>query len=91
MNRILFSTASISLSAVIAVSSDAQQDMFIYPQKNQSQEQQSKDQNECHTWAVQQAGFDPNAPVASAPSSTQGAADGQVVRGAGRGAALGAV
>jgi hypothetical protein len=91
MNRILVLTISIALAAMIAAPSYGQQDMFIYPQKNQSQEQQAKDQNECHTWAVQQAGFDPNAPIASAPSSTQGATGGEVVRGAGRGAALGAI
>ena len=92
MNRIFFSMASISsLAAMIAISSYAQQDMFIYPQKNQSQEQQSKDQNECHTWAVQQAGFDPNAPVAAPPPGSQGSTGGEAVRGAGRGAALGAI
>jgi hypothetical protein len=91
MNRILFSVAIVSLAAFIASPNAAQQDVFIYPQKGQSQEQQSKDRNECHTWAVQQTGFDPNAPVAASQSSTQGAAGGEVVRGGARGAALGAV
>lgn len=91
MNRILLWAATVSFAAAIASPSDAQQDVFIYPQKGQSQEQQSKDRNECHTWAVQQAGFDPNAPVAASQASPQGAAGGEVIRGGARGAALGAI
>lgn len=91
MNRILFPAATVSLMAAIAVSSYAQQDMFIYPQKGQTQEQQSKDRNDCHTWAVQQAGFDPNAPAAAPQAGAQGSTGGEVVRGGARGAALGAL
>ena len=91
MNRILFPITTVSFVAAIAVSSYAQQDMFIYPQKGQTQEQQSKDRNECHTWAVQQAGFDPNAPVSAPQAGTQGPTGGEVVRGGARGAAVGAV
>jgi hypothetical protein len=70
----------------------AQGDIFIYPKKGQSAEQQSKDRFECHSWAVQQTGFDPSAPTtpgvsAPAPPTTEGGA----VRGAARGAALGAI
>ena len=69
--------------------------MYIYPSKGQSPQQQDKDRYECHTWAVQQTGFDPSRanpgnpnyldPQAAQPSQRH------VVRGAGRGAALGAV
>ena len=33
--------------------------MMIYPAKDQSAEQQQKDEFECHQWAVQQPGYDP--------------------------------
>ena len=36
--------------------------MFIYPAKGQDQAQQDKDRYECHSWAVQQTGFDPSKP-----------------------------
>ena len=32
---------------------------FAYPKQGQSPEQQSKDDYECHRWAVTQSGFDP--------------------------------
>jgi hypothetical protein len=69
------------------------QEPFIYPTKGQSPEQQSRDRYECHTWAVQQTGFDPTRPqTAQAPApTTQQAPQGGVVRGAARGAAVGAV
>ena len=58
---------------------------YVYPAKGQSQEQQQKDQYECHEWAVQQTGFDPSQPVEqSVPRHS-------VMGGAARGAALGAV
>jgi hypothetical protein len=33
--------------------------VFIYPKNNQSDEQQSQDRYECHSWASGQSGFDP--------------------------------
>jgi hypothetical protein len=36
-------------------------DIFIYPNKAQSNEQQAKDKYECHRWAASQSGFDPTA------------------------------
>ena len=76
----------------------AQSDPYIYPSKGQSPEQQSKDKYECHTWAVQQTGYDPSAPPpppSAPPPSTsttqQTGPDGTVVRSAARGAAVGAV
>lgn len=41
---------------------------YVYPNKGQSQEQQSKDQGECHEWAIQQTGVDPANLVAEANS-----------------------
>jgi hypothetical protein len=34
-------------------------DLFIYPQQGQSDEQQSNDKYECHKWANSQTGYDP--------------------------------
>jgi hypothetical protein len=38
-------------------------DLFIYPKNGQSEEQQSKDKYECHSWASSQSGFDPTQPL----------------------------
>ena len=71
----------------------AQTDMFIYPAKGQNQAQQDKDRYECHSWAVQQTGFDPSKPQVAAAGSSQQYQPSQphILKGAGRGAALGAV
>jgi hypothetical protein len=67
-------------------------DLFIYPTKNQSAEQQDKDKWECRAWATKQSGFDPAArPTASTPPPARQAPKGGLVRGAAGGAALGAV
>jgi hypothetical protein len=34
-------------------------DVYAYPQNGQTEEQQSNDRYECHTWARSQTGFDP--------------------------------
>ncbi len=74
------------------------QELFIYPKEGQTDEQQAQDKFECHEWSVQQTGFDPSNPQASAtpppPPTTDpnaGAPQGQVVGGAAKGAAGGAV
>ena len=67
-------------------------DLYVYPQKGQSPEQQQKDQYECYAWAKQQTGFDPMAPPqATSPPPQQQAPQGGLVRGGARGAAVGAV
>src|SRR5271166_3501275 len=70
----------------------AQADMYIYPAKGQNQAQQDKDRYECHSWAVQQTGFDPSRPqsATSQPSQPNQPSRPHVLQGAGRGAALGA-
>lgn len=66
-------------------------DLFVYPSKNQSAEQQDKDKWECRAWATKQTGFDPAArPAASTPPPARQAPRGGLVRGAAGGAALGA-
>jgi hypothetical protein len=71
----------------------AQADMFIYPSKGQTQAQQDRDRYECHSWAVQQTGFDPSKPQVAASNSPKQyqPSEPHVLKGAGRGAALGAV
>jgi hypothetical protein len=34
--------------------------LFIYPRQGQSPQQQNNDRYECHYWAVNQTGYDPN-------------------------------
>ena len=66
--------------------------LYIYPSKGQSQEQQEKDRYQCHSWAVRETGFDPmNPPAPSTPPPSQEAPQGGLVRGGARGAAVGAV
>jgi len=82
--------ASSAVAILLAVEANAQP--YIYPSQGQSQEQQDRDRYECHTWAMQQSGFDPTAPAtASTPPPTREAPQGGVVRGGAAGAALGAV
>lgn len=42
-------------------------DLFVYPKNGQSSEQQSKDEFDCHRWAVDQTGFDPTKPQGGVP------------------------
>jgi hypothetical protein len=74
------------LGAVIDNAVNAQ--MYVYPAKGQSKEQQSKDEYSCHAWAVQQTGFDPTR--AQQPKQTQSSGStGDVVKGSAGGALLG--
>ncbi len=67
-------------------------DLFVYPAKGQSAEQQKKDEFECYGWAKGQTGFDPMAaPRASSPAPRQGDTGVGAVGGAARGAAGGAI
>ena len=72
------------------------QDVFAYPSKGQSQEQQDKDNFECHKWAKEQSGFDPmKTQQASSPppreKSTGPGALGGAAMGAGAGLVGGAI
>ncbi|MGH7409502.1 MAG: glycine zipper family protein [Candidatus Methylomirabilis sp.] len=80
------------LVATFGLSPALGSDVIIYPAKGQSPEQQNRDRYECHSWAVQQTGFDPTKPQTAQPAPPpQQAPQGGVVKGAGRGAAVGAV
>jgi hypothetical protein len=78
-------TVFVTMAMVFGVPAMAQQ-MFFYPANGQTQEQQNRDQGDCHVWAVQQTGIDPYLGSGSAPSASGG-----LLRGAAGGAALGAV
>ena len=43
--------------------------LFVYPDKGQSAAQQSKDEYDCHRWALAQSGFDPTQPGGGVPAS----------------------
>ena len=76
---------SVSLAAPVLGS-----DMIVY-KEGVSDEQKSKDEFECHSFAVKETGFDPmNPPTVQTPES-QPTQTGGAVRGAARGAATGAV
>src|SRR5258708_5124672 len=62
-------------------------DVFVYPQKGQSPEQQNKDSYECYNWAKAQSRVDPPPPP---PPAQPGQRARGAVGGAARGAALGA-
>ena len=69
--------------------------LYVYPLKQQSSEQQDRDRYECHSWATRQTGFDPSRAYPSNPTyldpQPYRPSQPHVLRGAGRGAALGAV
>jgi hypothetical protein len=77
------------LSVLIGTSIDLHAQMFVFPEKGQTKDQQEFDQFTCHKWAKEQTGFDPNqTSTAAAPAPPE---QGQAVRGAARGAAVGAI
>ncbi len=83
--------------AAVAQTLSSSLGLFVYPGEGQSIEQLVVDENECHQWARQTTGVDPNNPMAGvqtqAPqqqSSGSGAAGG-ALRGAARGALIGEV
>jgi predicted lipid-binding transport protein (Tim44 family) len=66
--------------------------VIVYPAGGQSPEQQKKDQGECTTWASEQTGFDPTAPMqATSPPPPQQAPTTSAGKGMLRGALGGLV
>jgi hypothetical protein len=77
------------LALLVAAAAPASE-LFIYPQKGQSDEQMEKDKFECYSWAKKSSGFDPMAPpTATSAAPKKEAEQGGVVRGAARGALVG--
>ena len=73
----------LGLSVLLSASLALGQNVVVYPARGQSAEQQQRDRYECHSWSVQQTGYDPT----TAQSSPRGGA----LRGGARGAAVGAI
>jgi hypothetical protein len=51
-------------------------DLYAYPKGGQSTEQQTKDRDECHQWAVGQTGFDPTQPPSTDVRTAAGKREG---------------
>ena len=43
--------------------------LFVYPKKGQSEQQQATDRYQCHRWAADQTGFDPTRPEGNVPKA----------------------
>jgi hypothetical protein len=71
------------VALIVGLATPAGAELYVYPSKGQTPEQQAKDTQECQGWAVNQAGT-PYGTASNQPS-------GGLVRGAAGGAALGAV
>jgi hypothetical protein len=94
--RLIRQTLCTLLLGLLSTTAAAQApQLYVYPLKQQSSEQQDRDRYECHSWAVRQTGFDPSRSYASNPNYLEPQpyrpSQPHVLRGAGRGAALGAV
>jgi hypothetical protein len=103
--RAAASALAILLGAALAIPAFAG-DLFIFPNKDQTPEQQEQDQGACYVWAKNQSGFDPITANSEAPRNTEpnkggvvrgglggaavGAAVGAIAGNAGKGAAMGA-
>ncbi len=65
-------------------------ELMIFPNADQSPEQQEEDKFACYSWAKGESGFDPMAPpTATEPPPQEGAKKGGVGKGLVRGAAIG--
>jgi hypothetical protein len=66
--------------------------MAVYPAKQQTATQLSKDESDCYSWSRTQSGYDPLAPKAPVTASqSQSPQPAHVARGAAGGAAIGAI
>ena len=80
----------IFIGGVLFAGISVAQDLIIYPNKGQSQEQMNKDKAACQSWAQDQSGYNPAAPQTAGSSSPQeNAPQGGLVKGAARGALVG--
>jgi hypothetical protein len=86
---------ALTFSALLSSQAFAQQ--YVYPAKGQTAQTQKTDEAACHSWAVQQTGFDPTKPPpaaaapAPAPTTTTGTQPGAGLRGAAKGAVVGEI
>ena len=47
--------------------------LYVYPKKGQSEQQQATDRYQCHRWAADQTGFDPTQPGGGVPEAQHSA------------------
>lgn len=79
------------LMAALVLAFPALGNMYVYPAKGQTPEQQQQDEGACDAWATQQTGFNPAQPPPAVPPPPPPAPVGGLVRGGARGAAVGAI
>lgn len=92
MRRCLCVSSFVMAMLVAPSAAPLAQDMYAYPNKGQSQDQQQKDEYECFNWSKQQSGFDPMAmPTASAPAPSNKSTGPGLLGGAAIGGAGGAI
>ncbi len=90
MSKIL--KLAVTLVGVCLAGSAMADELMVFPNAGQSQEQQDQDKFTCYTWAKDQSGFDPMAPpTASEPPPQEEAPKGGAGRGLVRGAAIGGI
>jgi hypothetical protein len=90
MNRYTHALIAVGLAAFATVS--VAQKPSVYPAKNQTAQQQKKDDGECLAWAKQDTGIDPVAASQPAPQQTGPAVGGgERLKGAARGAVVGGI
>jgi hypothetical protein len=67
-------------------------ELMIFPNADQTAEQQEQDKFACYSWAKEQSNFDPMAPpTATEPPPQQQSKQGGLLRGAARGAVVGGI
>lgn len=92
--NVLLLTCVMLCGTAVAQTISSSLGIYVYPGDGQSIEQLAVDENECHQWAQQTTGVDPNNPMAGvqvqAPQQQSGPT-GAAARGAAKGALLGAV
>ena len=86
VNRSIVTTVSIAL-AIATINNNLARAQYVYPQRDQSPQQQYIDENDCNIWATEQTGYRPR---------RSGSDDGYIIsdralRGAARGAGVGAI
>jgi hypothetical protein len=82
----------IGLVSLLEFSDAMAQQQYVFPKYGQTPEQQSRDEYDCHLWAVNQTNYDPTVPVqAPPPQGPPQAQPGSGVKGAAKGAAVGAL
>jgi outer membrane lipoprotein SlyB len=89
MKRLFFLAVG---SCLVTAIQPAFAEVEAYPQKGQSEQQQSKDKYNCYEWAKKETGFDPMAASESTPPAQQapkGGAGRSAAKGAAGGAAIG--